>query len=104
MAGRRLGRVERYAVVIGNNRGQADETALRHANPMPPVFDVLRDLGGFEPVNMVLFARRRGSACRPHRRASRVKVNRLARCCLLLATHAVALDSARTLVQDRSCT
>jgi len=48
-------RVERYAVVIGNNLGDADETPLLYAQAdAKRIYDVLHDLGGFEPVNMVL--------------------------------------------------
>ena len=47
--------VERFAVIIGNNRGFAEDVALRYAeSDATRVFDVLRDLGGFQPADMVL--------------------------------------------------
>ena len=47
--------VERYAIVIGNDQGERDETTLRYAETdAQKVYDVLRDLGGFRPENMVL--------------------------------------------------
>lgn len=47
--------VQRYAVVIGNNQGDRDETNLRYAETdAQKVYDVLRDLGDFPPENMVL--------------------------------------------------
>ena len=53
--GRALARVERFAVVIGNDRGRVHEPPLRYAaSDAERVYRVLRDLGGFSPVNMVL--------------------------------------------------
>ncbi|HET8935569.1 MAG TPA: caspase family protein [Polyangiales bacterium] len=47
--------VERFAVVIGSNRGQPDDQELRYAeSDASHMFEVLRDLGGFQPANMVL--------------------------------------------------
>ena len=47
--------VERFAVLIGNNHGEDHETPLRYAeSDAVRMHEVLRDLGGFEPVNMVL--------------------------------------------------
>jgi hypothetical protein len=47
--------VERFAVIIGNNRGQPDDPELQYAeSDAVRVFEVLRELGGFQPVNMVL--------------------------------------------------
>jgi len=47
--------VERYAVIIGNNRGEHGETELLYAeSDATRVNDVLRELGGFEPANTVL--------------------------------------------------
>jgi hypothetical protein len=47
--------VERYAVVIGNNVGAGDEVTLRYAEEdATRLYDVLKDLGGFHPENMVL--------------------------------------------------
>lgn len=48
-------RTERFAVIIGNNIGAADEPALRYAETDAlRVYDVLRGLGGYEPTNMAL--------------------------------------------------
>jgi Caspase domain len=47
--------LERFAVVIGNNHGLASDETLQYAeSDATRVFEVLRDLGGFQPVNMVL--------------------------------------------------
>lgn len=47
--------VQRFAIVIGNNQGDGTDTPLRYAeSDAARVYDVLRDLGGFSPVNMVL--------------------------------------------------
>jgi hypothetical protein len=47
--------VRRYALVIGNDRGDAGEVGLRYAETdAQRVYDTLKDLGGFEPVDMVL--------------------------------------------------
>jgi hypothetical protein len=47
--------IERFAVVIGSNRGQPDDQDLRYAeSDASHMFEVLRDLGGFQPANMVL--------------------------------------------------
>jgi Caspase domain len=47
--------VERYGVVIGHNEGARGEVALRYAeDDAGKVHDVLRDLGGFAPENLVL--------------------------------------------------
>ncbi len=47
--------VERYAVIVSNNRGGASDGPLRYATTdAERVHDVLRDLGGFEPVNTVV--------------------------------------------------
>ncbi len=48
-------RVQRFAVLIGNNRGESHETPLRYAtSDAARLYRVLRELGGFEPVDMVL--------------------------------------------------
>ncbi|MGB1016462.1 MAG: caspase family protein [Nannocystaceae bacterium] len=48
-------RVVRYAVVIGNNEGAADETSLRYAErDATRVHEVLRTLGGFHEENTVV--------------------------------------------------
>lgn len=47
--------VERFALIVGNNRGDPHEQALRYAeSDAQRVRDVLRELGGFEPQNTVL--------------------------------------------------
>jgi hypothetical protein len=48
-------RVERFAVIVGNNRGAADDTPLRYAEAdAARVHDVLLELGEFSPLNTVL--------------------------------------------------
>ncbi|WP_437658471.1 caspase family protein [Sorangium sp. So ce1182] len=48
-------RVERFAVLIGNNAGEKSEVELRYAeNDAAKMYDVLKDLGGFPPANLVL--------------------------------------------------
>jgi hypothetical protein len=47
--------VERFAVVVGNNLGDAEDGPLHYAeSDAGRVYDVLRELGGFQPANMVL--------------------------------------------------
>ncbi len=47
--------VQRFAVMIGNDEGLPGETKLRYAaSDASRVYDTLRDLGGFQPVDMVL--------------------------------------------------
>jgi hypothetical protein len=47
--------VTRVALVIGNDRGLADQAELAYAErDAERVYQVLRDLGGFAPANMVL--------------------------------------------------
>ncbi len=47
--------VRRYALVIGNDRGDASDVGLRYAETdAQRIYDVLKDLGGFEPADMVL--------------------------------------------------
>jgi hypothetical protein len=49
------GAVRRYALVIGNNRGDAGEVELHYAeSDAQRVYDVLKDLGRFEPADMVV--------------------------------------------------
>lgn len=46
---------DRYAVVIGNNLGARDEGRLRYAEADAlKVYETLRDVGGFSPVDMTL--------------------------------------------------
>ena len=48
-------RVERFAVLIGNDLGHAEDAPLRYASTdAVRMYEVLRELGGFEPFNMVL--------------------------------------------------
>jgi hypothetical protein len=48
-------RVERFAVLIGNNVGEQREVELRYAeNDAAKMHDVLKDLGDFPPANLVL--------------------------------------------------
>lgn len=50
-----LASVRRYALVIGNDRGDAADISLRYAETdAQRVYDTLKDLGGFEPADMVL--------------------------------------------------
>ncbi len=47
--------VERYAILIGHNKGAADEVSLRYAeNDASKLRDVLVDIGGFRPENVTL--------------------------------------------------
>lgn len=47
--------VERYALIAGNDRGEPGEPVLRYAQvDAERMHDVLRELGGFEPGNVVL--------------------------------------------------
>src|SRR5690606_8366544 len=47
--------VQRFAVIIGNNQGQGSDVPLRYAeSDAGKVAKVLRDLGGFRPVDIVL--------------------------------------------------
>jgi hypothetical protein len=57
--------VERYAVVIGNNVGARDEVTLRYAEQdAARVYDVLKDLGGFKPENMIFLRHEEASTVR----------------------------------------
>ena len=50
-----LADVARFAVIIGNNKGDGTDGELRYAErDAAKVYDVLKDLGGFDPANMVL--------------------------------------------------
>lgn len=47
--------VQRFALIAGNNHGQGDDVPLRYAeSDARRVAQVLRDLGGFEPADIVL--------------------------------------------------
>jgi Caspase domain len=57
--------VERYAVIIGHDRGQRDEVELSYAeSDAAKVNDVLRDLGGFNAENIVLLRGEDATAAR----------------------------------------
>lgn len=48
-------RVEHYALLIGSNRGAKDDNDLHYAeSDALRVYEVLRDLGGYQPANMAL--------------------------------------------------
>ncbi|HKP58329.1 MAG TPA: caspase family protein [Polyangiales bacterium] len=50
-----LAHVERFAIVAGNNTGVGSDAPLSYAAAdATRVYDVLRELGGFQPANMVL--------------------------------------------------
>jgi len=50
-----LARTERFALIVGNNRGLEHEIALRYAeSDARKVRDTLRDIGGFSQLDMVL--------------------------------------------------
>ena len=64
--------VRRYALVIGNDRGDASDVALRYAETdAQRIYDVLKDLGGFEPADMVLL---RGESA-PRAQATLIALN-----------------------------
>lgn len=47
--------VVRYAMIIGNDAGDSDEQRLRYAeDDAQRMYDVLRELGGFRPENMLM--------------------------------------------------
>lgn len=47
--------VERFALIVGNNVGDSDEVELRYAeDDANKLYNVLRNLGGFAPENMLL--------------------------------------------------
>jgi hypothetical protein len=55
LAPRAWGAVQRFAVIAGNNQGSGEDAALRYAeSDARKLAEVLRDLGGFEPANLVL--------------------------------------------------
>ena len=64
-AGSALADVQRFAVVIGNDRGQADDAELRYAaSDADKVARVLRDLGGVQPANLVVLRNEDASTAR----------------------------------------
>jgi hypothetical protein len=63
--GRAQARVERFAVIIGNDRGFAQDTPLQYAeSDASRVSEVLREIGGFDPINVVLLRGERTDAVR----------------------------------------
>jgi hypothetical protein len=67
-----LARVERFAVIVGNDRGLAEDAPLRYAEAdASRVYDVLAQLGDFPPLNMVLL---RGQDAR-HVRSALLAIN-----------------------------
>lgn len=47
--------VERFAVLVGDNRGESDEPDLRYAeSDAESLYEVLKEVGGFRPENMLL--------------------------------------------------
>ena len=47
--------MQRFAVIVGNNRGLSDDEPLRYAvSDAERIYGVLRELGGFQPHDMVL--------------------------------------------------
>jgi hypothetical protein len=63
--GRADAQVERYAVVIGNNQGAADEAPLRWAeDDAAKIARVLRELGGFSAENTVVLRGENAEAIR----------------------------------------
>lgn len=55
LAGSASAAVKRFAVIVGNNRGKAPDVELRYAeSDAQKVAQVLRDLGGFQPAEVVL--------------------------------------------------
>jgi len=47
--------VQRFALLVGSNQGQAPDVALHYAeSDAAKLGQVLRDLGGFEPADMVI--------------------------------------------------
>jgi hypothetical protein len=60
-----LADVERFAVLIGENRGAPDEATLQYADSdARKLRDVLLDLGGFSPANVVLLSGQNADAVR----------------------------------------
>lgn len=63
--GRAHAQIERYALVVGDNRGEPDEERLRFASQdAQRVYDVLREVGGFHAENMVLLKDERAETVR----------------------------------------
>ena len=57
--------VLRFAILVGNNRGDGADAALRFASSdAQKMYDVLRELGGFSPENMLLLKEEAASTVR----------------------------------------
>jgi hypothetical protein len=57
--------VQRFAVIVGNNIGQGDDTPLRYAeSDARKVAEVLRDVGGFQPAEIVVLLGENGDSVR----------------------------------------
>jgi hypothetical protein len=55
--------VERFAVIIGNNAGNNDEIQLRYAeSDADKISDVLKNVGGFSPENVIVIKAERAPA------------------------------------------
>src|SRR5690242_5285380 len=51
----RASAAEKFAVIVGNNKGDPGEVELRYAeSDAQRIYDTLKDLGGVPPANMVL--------------------------------------------------
>jgi hypothetical protein len=58
-------RVQRFALLVGNDAGHAPDAQLRYAeSDAAKVAQVLRDLGGFEPADMVVLRGENASTVR----------------------------------------
>jgi len=56
LAGPARADVQRYALIVGDDRGESDEARLRYAaQDAQRLYDVLRELGGFRPEDMLLY-------------------------------------------------
>jgi hypothetical protein len=57
--------VQRFAVIVGNDAGHADDTELAYAeSDAEKMYRVLREIGGFDPVDMVLLKGERAETIR----------------------------------------
>ncbi len=57
--------IERYAILVGNNRGDPDEEELRYAETdAAKLADALEEVGGFAPENLILLRGKSASAVR----------------------------------------
>ena len=78
--------VRRFALLVGNNRGDAGEVELKYAeSDAQRVHDVLKDLGGFEPADMVVL---RGESA-PRVQSSLISLNDRIRSVVAAGTEAL---------------